>query len=171
MRRLIRSKKKASKWYKSAKILYKNIIAFMLFDELKRFLGETETDNFTVSNNENTTFGFSLFETTFFSSFLWILGSKSCPKSLNVVYMSEITTTTLTFRNRTADITYCAEVMLFLHTMSGWLSLTRHFVCNDFLRYIALNAIWTHSLGAKLHFYPILYPLNMLNKTNLMWNG
>ena len=45
-------------------------LLFMLFDELERFLGEIETDNFTVSNNENTTFGFSLFGTTFSSSIL-----------------------------------------------------------------------------------------------------
>ena len=40
--------------------------SFMLFDELCRFLGEIETDNFNVSNKVNTTFGFSLFGTTFF---------------------------------------------------------------------------------------------------------
>ena len=45
-------------------------VSFMLFDELYRFLGEIETDNFTASNNENTTFGFSLFGTTFFSSII-----------------------------------------------------------------------------------------------------
>ena len=37
----------------------------MLFDE---FLGEIETDNFTASNSEITTFGFLLFGTTFFLS-------------------------------------------------------------------------------------------------------
>ena len=39
--------------------------SFMLFEELQRFLGEIKTDNFTVSNNENTSFGFSLFGITF----------------------------------------------------------------------------------------------------------
>ena len=45
-------------------------LSFMIFDELVRFLGEIEIDNFTVSNNENTTFGFSLYGTTFSSSIL-----------------------------------------------------------------------------------------------------
>ena len=35
--------------------------SFMLFSEIKIFLGAVETDYFTVSNNENTTFEFSLF--------------------------------------------------------------------------------------------------------------
>ena len=33
----------------------------------------------------------------------------------------------------------------------------------NFLHFIALNAIWTHFLGSKLRFHPILYSLNMLN--------
>ena len=51
-------------------------------------------------------------------------------KILNVVYLSEITMKTLTFRDRTADVTYCADVTLFL---SGRLSLTVVFFCADFL--------------------------------------
>ena len=42
-------------------------------------------------------------------------------KGLYVVYLSDITTTTLTFRDRTADITYCADVTLILHAKSGGL--------------------------------------------------
>ena len=34
----------------------------------------------------------------------------------------------------------------------------RHFVCADFLRFIALNAIWPHFLGTNLRFYPIIMP-------------
>ena len=40
----------------------------MFFSEISKFLGEIETNNFTVSNNEITIFGFSLFGTIFFSS-------------------------------------------------------------------------------------------------------
>ena len=50
---------------------------------------ETETDNFTVSNNGNTSFGFSLFGTTYF--LLYFMNSQ-----LNVVDLSESTATTLT---------------------------------------------------------------------------
>ena len=56
--------------------MYEYIVffSFMLFNEISRFLGEIKTDNFIVSNNENTTFGFSLFWTSFFSSILLIYG-------------------------------------------------------------------------------------------------
>ena len=53
---------------------------------------------------------------------------KVWPKGLNVVYLSEIMVTTLTFQDRTADVTYCADLTLFLHTMSGGLSLTAAFI-------------------------------------------
>ena len=36
----------------------------------------------------------------------------------NVVYRSEITVTRLTFHNQTADVTYCANITLFLHWRS-----------------------------------------------------
>ena len=61
--------------------------------------------------------------------------------------------TTLTVRYRTADITYCADVMLFLHATSRISYWMRHFVCADFLHFIALNAIWAHFLCAKLRFH------------------
>ena len=44
------------------------------------------------------------------------------------VYSSEITVRTLTFRDRTAEISYCADVTLFLHTTSGGLPLTAAFL-------------------------------------------
>ena len=66
---------------------------------------------------------------------------------LNVVYLSEITAKTLTFCDRTDDVTYCADVTLFLQATSGGLSLTATFFGTDFLRFIALNAIWAHFLG------------------------
>ena len=36
-------------------------------------------------------------------------------------------------------------------------STKRHFVCANFLRFIALNAVWAHFLGANLRFRLILY--------------
>ena len=74
-------------------------------------------------------------------------------------YLSEITAKTLTFRDRTAGVTYCADVALFLHATSVGLSLTAVFFFSaDFLRFVALNAIWAHFLGAKLRVHPILCP-------------
>ena len=121
----------------------------------------------------HTTFGFSLFLDYIF--LLYFINSRlnGLPYGFNVVYLSEITATTLMFRDRTSDVTYCADVTyctdvtLFLHTASG----RRYFFCADFLRFIALNAIWTKFLGAKLRYHQILYPLNTLNKTKLTRNG
>ena len=79
---------------------------------------------------------------------------------------------TLTFCDRTDDVTYCADVTLFLRTTSGGLSLTAAFFWTDFSRrFIALNAIWAHFLGTKLCFYPMLYLLNTLIKTKLTRNS
>ena len=47
---------------------------------IKRFLGEIEIDNFTVSNNENMTFGFSLFGTTFSPLFYEFLAKSIAKK-------------------------------------------------------------------------------------------
>ena len=63
--------------------------------------------------------------------------------------MSKITARMLTLRDRTADVT------IFLYVTSGGL---QHFLCADFLHFIALNAIWPHFLGIKLCFYPIFMP-------------
>ena len=41
------------------------------------------------------------------------------PYGFNVVYLSEITAKTLTFRDRASDVTYCTDFTLFLHTTSG----------------------------------------------------
>ena len=48
---------------------------------------------------------------------------KVLPKRFkNVVYLSEIMVRTLTFRDRTADVTYCADVTLFLQHFSAPIS-------------------------------------------------
>ena len=42
------------------------------------------------------------------------------------------------------------------------------FFCADFLRFVALNAIWAHFLlDGTLRFHPILYPPNTLNNTKI----
>ena len=87
-----------------------------------------------------------------------------------MVYLSEITARTLTFRGRTADVTYCADVTLLLHTTSGRQTQTAAFFWTDYSRFMALNAIWAHFLGTK-PFYPLLYLINTLNKTKLTGNG
>ena len=65
------------------------------------------------------TFRFSLFGATSFLLY--------CPEGLNIVYLSEITATTFTFRDRTADVTYYADVTIFLHATLGGLSSTAAF--------------------------------------------
>ena len=67
-------------------------------------------------------------------------------KVLNVVYLSEVTARTSTFRDRTADVSYCADLTLFVHTSSVGLSQTAAFFWTDFSRVIALNGIWAHFL-------------------------
>ena len=124
-----------------------------------------------ISNNNENTYDFLIFTVLYYFFLLYFINSRlnGLPYGFNVVYLSEITATTLTFRDRTSDVTYYADrdVTLFLHTKSGG----RYFFCANFLRFIALNAIWANFLGAKLRYHQILYPLNTLNKTKLTRNG
>ena len=85
--------------------------------------------------------------------------------TVKVVYLSEITVTTLTFRDRTADVTYCADVTLFLHATSGGCHRFRHFLWPDFLRcitcYLGSFSRW------KTAFSPNNTPQDTLNKTKI----
>ena len=56
----------------------------MLFNEIKRFLSEIESDICTVSNSENMTFKYLLFGTTFFLEIELFKNSRSqtLPKGL-----------------------------------------------------------------------------------------
>ena len=90
------------------------------------------------------------------------------PKGLNVVYVSEITATTLTYRDRTTDVIYCADVTLFLHATSGGLSLTA--VLRRFLAFYCFKCYLGSFSRSRLRFHPILYPTNTLNKTKLTPN-
>ena len=82
-----------------------------------------------VVTSEITVFIFTISENGLFINF----GLKVLSKGLNVAYLSEITT--LTFRDGTADVTYCADVTLFLHVMSGGLSPTAAFSLHRFLAF------------------------------------
>ena len=97
------------------------------------------------------------------SSIFMNSGLKGLPKGLRCSILSKITARMLTFRDRTEDVTYCADVTPFLHATSGGLSQTAAL----FLRFIVLNAIWPHFLDTKLRFYPILCRLNTLNNSFL----
>ena len=99
--------------------LLQNIFSFMLFNEILRFLSKIITDN----SMKTWLLDFHCLG-LLFSSLFHEFSAKSCPKGFNVVYSSEIMETMLTFRDRTADIIYCAVATLFLHTTSGGLSLT-----------------------------------------------
>ena len=46
-------------------------------------------------------------------------GFKVLPKVLRCIILSKIMARMLTFHDRTADVTYCADVTRFLHETSG----------------------------------------------------
>ena len=76
----------------------------MLSDELQIFLNEI---------NSNITFViFTVCKNGIFMN----SGLKVLPKGLRCSILSKITAKMLTFRDRTTDVTYCADVTLFLHT-------------------------------------------------------
>ena len=78
-------------------------------------------------------------------------GLKVLQTGLRCSILSKITARMLTFGDRTADVTYCADVTLFLHTIN--------------------NIISHQFIGTKLRFYRILCRLHTLNKTKLTRNG
>ena len=89
----------------------------MLSDEILRFLSEIEIDITTGGQSEITISIFTV--------------SKNG--------LSEITARTLTFLDGTADVTYCADVTLFLHATSDGLLLTAAFSLRLFLAFYCLN--------------------------------
>ena len=62
-------------------------------------------------------------------------GIKVLPKGLRCSIVSKIMTRMLTFRDPTTDVTYSADVALFLHTTSGGLSQTAAFSLRWFLAF------------------------------------
>ena len=87
-------------------------------------------------------------------------------KGLRYTILSKITTMMLAFRDRTADIAYCADLTLFLHATSGGLSQTAAFSLRRFLAFHCFKCYL-----ASFYRYTILCRLNTLNKTKLTRNG
>ena len=85
-------------------------------------------------------------------------GSKVLPKGLRCSIMSKITARMLTFRDRTADVTYCADVTLFLHTTSGGLSQTAAFSLRRFLAFHCFNCYLASISRYKTTFLPNIMP-------------
>ena len=94
-------------------------------------------------------------------------GLKVLPKDLRCSILSKITARMLTFRDRPADVIYCADLMLFLHATSGGLSLTGAFSLRRCLAFHCFKCYLALCSGYKTLFYPISCRLNLLNKTKL----
>ena len=78
----------------------------MLSDELQIFLNEINSEN--NKNDIITCDDFHFFYGIFMNS-----GLKVLPKGLRCSILSKITARMLTFRDRTADVTYCDDVTVF----------------------------------------------------------
>ena len=85
-------------------------------------------------------------------------GLKVLPKGLKYSILVWITARTLTFRDGTADVTYCADVKLFLHTTSGELSLTAAFSLRRFLALYCFNCYLALFSRYKTVFLPNIMP-------------
>ena len=83
---------------------------------------------------------------------------KVLPKSLRCSILSKITPRMLTFRDRTADVTYCADVTLFLHATSGGLSLTAAFSLHGFLVFHCFKCYLASFSLYKNVFLPNIIP-------------
>ena len=98
----------------------------MLSDELQRFLNEINSENnkSDITTSDDITFViFTVCKIGIFMNF----GLKVLQKDFRCSILSKITARMLTFHDRTADITYCTDVTLFLHATSGGLALTAAF--------------------------------------------
>ena len=100
-------------------------------------------------------------------------GLKVLPKGLRCSILPKIKAKMLTIRDGTAYVTYCIDQTLFCTGRQADYHWLWHFLCVDFLRFIALNAIWPHFLGIKLRFYPIfMLPKHAKqNQIDAIWLG
>ena len=95
----------------------------MLSDELQRFLNEINSENnkrqcLEYNKSDIITCGDDItfvIVTVCDNGIFMNSGVKVLPKGLRYSILSNITARMLTFRDRTADVTYCTDVMLFLH--------------------------------------------------------
>ena len=104
-----------------------------------------------LSNNENTTWIFTVSDCFFL---LYCMNSQ--PKVLP--YLSDIMAM-LTFRERAANVTYCADVTVFLHVTSGGLSLTVAFFLCRFLAFYCFKCCLGSFSRYKTVFSPSIIPL------------
>ena len=101
----------------------------MLSDELQRFLNEINGEN----NISDITFViFIIYKNGIFIN----SGLKILPKGLRCSIFSNIMTRTLTFRDQTAEVTYCADITLFLSQTAAF-SLRQFLVFRCFKCYLA----------------------------------
>ena len=122
--------------------------SYMLSDEIKRFLGENKS--------ENTIFIFTVCEKK--NWFFYELSAKSLVQKVwNVVQLSKITARTLTFRDRTADVTYYDDVTIFLNArtiIDCSIFLGRFLTYYCFKSYLGswsllIFLLWVNFLGTK----------------------
>ena len=64
----------------------------------------------------------------------------------------------LTFRDGTVDVTYCADVTLFLHATSGGLSLNAGFSLRQFLAFYCFKCYLVTNSRCKTTFLPNIMP-------------
>ena len=111
--------------------LYDAYFSYMLSHEILIFLSESKSILPLVATTEDTIFIFTVHG----FDFLWYLGLHSYQKGLKcrILVRNYAEHVYVTFRDRTADVTYCADVILFVHTTSGRLPLiTAFFFFGDF---------------------------------------
>ena len=88
-------------------------VSYMLSDELLRFLNEINCENnksdIIITCDDITFVIFTVCKNGIFMN----SGLKVLPKGLRYSILSKITARMLTLRDRTADVTYCADVTLF----------------------------------------------------------
>ena len=92
------------------------------------------------------------------SPFFMNSGLKGLQKGLRCSTLSKITAGMLTFRDRTKDVTYCADVTLFLHATSGGLSLTAAFSLRRFLAFHCFKCYLASFSRYKTAFSPSIMP-------------
>ena len=85
-------------------------------------------------------------------------GLKCLPKGLRCSILSKITARMLTFRDRTTDVTNCADVTLFLHATSGGLSQNVAFSLPRFLAFNCFKRCLASFSRYKTAFLPNIMP-------------
>ena len=80
------------------------------------------------------------------------------PNGLRCSILSTITARMLTFRDRTADIIYCADLTFFLHTMWGGQSQTAAFSLSQFLVFHCFKCYLASFSWYKTVFLPDIVP-------------